>query len=234
VIELYAITEHPTPPLPPVKGLRAVPVDGLAAVCGPGAGDDGDVSPEALWRHEEVVEALMADRDLLPVRYGSRLADEAALARAVEERQEELRTALARVRGAVELSLRVVSGEVGRGVDPADEEAGEPDRAAAPAAGARPGAPPAGQGARYLRARARSDAAREEVVATVDRPLSILARASVKSRPRTALELLRAAYLVERGRVDLFTRTVARLQKESPELRLLCTGPWPPYSFAER
>ena len=74
MIELYAITDSAGPPLPDVAAaLRLVPFDGLAAICAPAS--DAEVSPETLWRHEEVVEALMAERDLLPVRYGTRLDD---------------------------------------------------------------------------------------------------------------------------------------------------------------
>jgi len=90
VIELYAITDNPGPPLPELAPeLRLVPFDGLAAVCTPAS--KAEVSPQTLWHHEEVVEALMADRDLLPVRYGTRLDDEAEVARAMEGRSEELR-----------------------------------------------------------------------------------------------------------------------------------------------
>jgi hypothetical protein len=46
-------------------------------------------------------------------------------------------------------------------------------------------------------------------------------------------ELLRAAYLVDRDAVGGFTARVDALQREHPELAVLCTGPWPPYSFAE-
>lgn len=106
MIELYAIAGHPGPPLPELAPLRAVPFDGLAVVCGPAA-EGEEITEEALWRHEEIVEALMSDRDLLPVRYGTRVADEAEAARAVAARREELRAALDHVRGAVELSLRV-------------------------------------------------------------------------------------------------------------------------------
>ena len=50
---------------------------------------------------------------------------------------------------------------------------------------------------------------------------------------RPAPELLRAAYLVEREAVEPFVARVRELQREHPALSLLCTGPWPPYSFAE-
>jgi Gas vesicle synthesis protein GvpL/GvpF len=205
VIDLFAITHHPGPPLPDVAPLRAVSSHGLAAVCAPAGAVD--VSPDALWRHEEVVEALMEDRDLLPVRYGTRLDDEAAAARALAQRHGDLARALERVRGAVELSLRVlVAGSQ-----------------ATPAGAAR-------SGADYLRAKAGSAA----TVRNLDEPLAALARATRERPGRTPAELVRMSYLVERHAVERFVGVVARLQEASPGLRLLCTGPWPPYSFCEQ
>jgi hypothetical protein len=218
VIELYAITDHPGPPLPDVAPLRAVPIDGLAGVCTPAS--EAEVSPEALWRHEEVVEALMADRDLLPVRFGTRLDDEAAVARALEERRDELAAALDRVRGAVELSVRAAAPDAPALSGPALPEA----------AG---GAPEPARGAEYLRERARAGAGQERTAKILHEPLSVLARASVEGTPRPP-ELFRAAYLVEHDVVERFAATVTRLESANPGLSLLCTGPWPPYSFAER
>lgn len=116
MIELYAIAGHPGPPLPELPSLRAVPFDGLAVVCGP-ASESEQVTAEALWRHEEIVEALMDDRDLLPVRYGTRVENEEEAVRAVEGRMPELRAALEHVSGAVELSLRVRGQKPGAQVD---------------------------------------------------------------------------------------------------------------------
>lgn len=211
MIELYAITDNPGPPLPDVaQPLELVPVDALAAVCTPAA--DPEMSAETLWQHEEVVEALMADRDLLPVRYGTRLEDERAVARAVEERRDELAAALERVRGAIELSVRVVApGTVPTTAIPAD----------------------ASSGAEYLRLRSRADASREHAARALHDPLSALSRASLEGRPRPP-ELFRAAYLVERDGVESFAAEVAALQEANAGLSILCTGPWPPYSFAER
>jgi Gas vesicle synthesis protein GvpL/GvpF len=209
VIDLYAVTDDPAPPLPAVAPLHAVTSHGLAVVCAPSV--EGHVSAETLWRHEEVVEALLEDRDLLPVRYGTRVDDDAAAVRVLDQRHDELLKALDRVRGAVELSVRVQS-------DPANDEA----RA------------PATSGAAYLRTRASSTAARESAERALHEPLSRLARSGVRRAPRSPREVLRAAYLVERDRVEAFTDEVARLQDANPDLRLLCTGPWPPYSFADQ
>jgi hypothetical protein len=209
VIELFAIAEYPGPPLPAIAPLRALRAGSLAAICAP-AQDDLEVTPEALWRHEEVVEALMEDRDLLPVRYGTIVDDDAAAVRALDARRDELAAALDRVRGAVELSVRAV--------------AGEPDGGDGEAAG----------GAGYLRAKMRSAAAQEQVTLSLHEPLAALARADMRRPPRPPSELLRAAYLIDRDAIGTFTRLVARLDDRHPGVQLLCTGPWPPYSFAEQ
>jgi hypothetical protein len=101
MIELLAITRADAPP--PPERLHAVPAAGLAAVVGPV--DRSQAMPDALWRHEELVQALMADRDVLPVRYGTRFADVQEAAQAVAAQCPTLAAALDRVQGAVELSV---------------------------------------------------------------------------------------------------------------------------------
>jgi hypothetical protein len=85
-------------------------------------------------------------------------------------------------------------------------------------------APPAESvsGTEYLRAR--SGRAR-----LVEEALSPLAR---DARVRLGREL-RAAYLVDRDAVEPFVARVRELQGEHDDLAILCTGPWPAYSFAE-
>ena len=103
MIELLAITRAPAPPPPP--RLRTLDAGGLAAVVGPVPGDD-ELTAQSLWRREELLESLMAERDVLPVRFGTRFASEEEAARAVTAQRESLFAALDRVRGAVELSVR--------------------------------------------------------------------------------------------------------------------------------
>src|SRR5207248_2424345 len=136
---------------------------------------------ESLWRHEEVVEALMSEGDVLPVRYGTRFADEEEAAQAVAERSAALSAALDRVQGAVELSVRALAAD--------------------------------------------GDAIRG--------PLRELARECAERPPQAPDEVLRAAYLVDRDAVDGFVARVAELQSAQPGAQILCTGPWPPYSFSE-
>jgi Gas vesicle synthesis protein GvpL/GvpF len=184
VIELYAIAQRPGPPLPDIAPLRELACGDLGAICG-AADDESEITEDALWRHERIVEAVMETRDLLPVRYGTRFArDEEALV-VVAARSGALKAALERVRGAVELSLRVRTRQPDVSVD-------------------------------------------------VHASMRPLARESMTRPPADEGELLRAAYLVERSRVPEVRDEVARLQHEHPELSLLLTGPWPPYSFVER
>ncbi len=189
MIELYAVTDHPGPPLPAVENaaLSAAGAGRLAAVWAPADDARPEVTIDGIRHHEAIVEALMADRDLLPMRYGTRVADVAAAARLLIERREELAGALGRVRGTVELAVRVAA---------ASDAASDPARA----------------------------------LATIHRPLAARARATT-CRPRAGGDLLRGAYLVDRDAVEAFARGVRELQAAHPDLRILCTGPWPPYSF---
>jgi len=76
--------------------------------------------------------------------------------------------------------------------------------------------PEASSGTEYMRARLEQ----ERTLAKIDEPLAQLSRASSER-----------AYLVPVDNAEAFRRAVHRLQVESPELTIVCTGPWPPYSF---
>jgi hypothetical protein len=197
VIELYAITDDPSPPDPP---LRAVRSDGLTALYAPA--ERRQLTAEVLWRHEEVVEALMEQRDLLPMRFGTLVEDDEAAVRALDERREELKTSLDRVRGAVELAVRAAA-------DPSSDGAGV-----------------GLSGIEYMRVKAH----RTEAAGLLHEPLAFLARENVV---QPGPELLRAAYLVDREAVESFVGLVRRLQATREDLHILCTGPWPPYSFVQ-
>lgn len=45
--------------------------------------------------------------------------------------------------------------------------------------------------------------------------------------------LLSLAYLVEREKLSSFEGAIREYEARRPGLKLLCTGPWPPYSFAD-
>jgi hypothetical protein len=209
VIQLYAITDHPGPPLPDLDSLELIPQGELAAVCAPAP--EGEVTTEMLWEHERVVERLMDGRDLLPVRYGTRVPDAEAAARALEANHDRLVESLAFVRGAVEVSVRVLGD-------------GRPS--------ATPDTP--ATGAAYMRARAKHLAAEDDVRQAIHEPLAALARAASIRPAGLPGELMYAAYLVSQDQVPSLTTTVEELQQAHPGWQITCTGPWPPYSFVTR
>ena len=87
-------------------------------------------------------------------------------------------------------------------------------------------------GTSYLRERLELRQSARRVASELD-PLTTLARSSRRTlSPAPHLPVL-DAYLVERDRVDEFVAMVAQLDDHLDEVELTCTGPWPPYSFAE-
>jgi hypothetical protein len=192
--------------------LRVVAADGLAAV----VSDRGDaqltVSEDALWAHERIVERLMEERAVLPMRFGSVLAGDDAVEAMLSSRRAELTEGLHRVRGAVELGVRIAW----------DEDAGgrPPDAAAGP-------------GTAYLMGLARGRRRAGELAERVDRCVTGLARARVQRLLAASSLPVSAAYLVDRANVDAFRARIAELGSELSGMDVVCTGPWPPYSFAE-
>lgn len=79
----------------------------------------------------------------------------------------------------------------------------------------------------------RSYLMRRQKAARLHDMLAVLAVAACRRPERAADELLRGSYLVERPALETFSAAVETLQREHPEASLVCTGPWPAYSFVE-
>jgi hypothetical protein len=227
---LYAITDRPEAALPVLSGVENAPVfqlgyRDLAAVASRTASCDVPATETHLWQHEAVVEALMADRTALPVRFGSVLPGEAALWDALAAVHAELVAALGRVRGRVEVGVRVLwddGCQPATSRDESEQTSGQP----------------AGSGRFYLMARLeqeqRSQAGRQRAESMANRihaPLARLAAANTRQVLATPHLLLTAAYLIEKDRLEAFESEVRALGAAYPALHLLATGPWPPYSF---
>jgi hypothetical protein len=172
---------------------------------------------DALWVHERVVERLMADRAVLPMRFGTKLEHDEALREVLAARQHEFLATLEQVRGRVELSVRAM-GPLGA-ASPAPEPATHRS------------APVATTGREYLEAKLRNGLQVEREAAALHEPLAKLAVGARRQAPRAPEEKLRASYLVETATVAQFRGMVERLQRTHPGVAILCTGPWPPYSF---
>jgi hypothetical protein len=110
VIHVYGVVEQ-LRELPPLTGLEGAPlerrrVDELDLVVSDVAG--ADVTQEAVLRHAQVVEGLMSRSEaVLPAQFGLPFGDEGELASAIRTKAGELSRGLDRVRGCVELGLRI-------------------------------------------------------------------------------------------------------------------------------
>jgi hypothetical protein len=220
VIWVYGICDRPELPPPRRRGLAQAPLEGvregdLLAVISRHTHAPGEPALDALWVHERVVERIMADRAVLPMRFGSRVADEDALREALAARQQEFHGTLQRVRGRVEVSVRAM------------QQGGEQASAPEPLASR----PPATSGREYLAAKLRDGRRTEREASALHDPLAGLAFDAVRQPARGPDELLRASYLIDAPVLARFRGTVERLQRTHPAIAILCTGPWPPYSF---
>jgi hypothetical protein len=221
MIWAYAICDLPDLPLPRRRGLAHAPLEAvragdLVAVVSRHTQPPGEPAVDALWAHERVVERLMVNRTVLPLRFGTKLPDVEAMRSVLVARADEFLAGLARVRGRVEIGVRAIS-------------KGSPNgrMEEMPAV---PASPPA-SGREYLFEKLTRGRRHEREAAALHEPLAALAVASRRSALQSDDEVLRAAYLVERATVARFRATVERLQQGLPETAVLCTGPWPPYSF---
>jgi hypothetical protein len=211
MIHVYAFVDEldRLPALPGATGepLATQALDGITAVVGEIA-EPLPQTAEGAVAHDVVVEALLEHaRSVLPARLGQPFADRAALVAATNENVPSLRRTLARVRGCVEIGVRV------SGREPAARE-------------------PAVDGTAYMRQLAAARATRQELADEVQallRPLAVDSRVDERHDPAT---LFRAAYLVRRDDAAELARRVRRFAARRPELTTVCTGPWAPYSFA--
>jgi gas vesicle protein GvpL/GvpF len=211
MIHLYGVTQD-LEELPALAGLDGSPlerwrIEGLDLVVSRVELDRPEVSQDAVLRHAEVVEELLTrSRSVLPAQFGRAFADEEELSKAVRTKATDLRRSLTRVSGCVEFGLRVV----GSGTSDV-------------------GARDDGSGRSYMRARLAESKERDRVSQKLHEPLAQLSRESVRF---SGGELLVAAYLVPVAEAAVFGQQVRGLEAAHPELTVVCTGPWPPYSFA--
>jgi Gas vesicle synthesis protein GvpL/GvpF len=181
--------------------------------------------------HEDVLEAAAAVTAVVPLRFGTIYRSRNHVVRMLGERGEELSATLERVRGHVELGVKVW-------VDPDafERTLAAPEESAA-----------GGEGAAYLQQRqlegkrARELAARYvEIAEDAHTRLGALAVEAVANRPqpreltgRSERMLLNGAYLVPDGDERLrgeIERLAAEHASHCVEYEL--TGPWPPHNFA--
>jgi hypothetical protein len=209
VIYVYAIAERGPGVPPPLAPLRTLNHARLAGIYG-APPDELAPTIERLREHERVVEELMAERPLLPLRFGSVMPDESELRDLLAARQSEFEAALARVRGHVELGVRASAG-------------GPRGTSSAADGGAAAELPGSAYLSRKLAAKRLAQQLHDALAPAADDAHFRMGRDDGYA----------GAYLVERAAVHEFCSRVDELRVEHPGLEIALTGPWPPYSFTE-
>jgi gas vesicle protein GvpL/GvpF len=191
-------------------GLQQQPLRGVYAGQLVAIVSDHDEPPpravDTLWEYEQIVERVADGHAMVPARFGSVLADDAAVLEMLHAKHETLLAALRHTRGAVELALRATWHQ--------------------------PPEPESQTGAGYMRVRLELRSRAREVAGELV-PLDKLSRTSRCELPAGPQQPLRCAYLVDRELVQDFTASVRQLDHQLCGVELVCTGPWPPYSFVE-
>ena len=207
--------------------VRVLALGALAAVVSEPGEEAVAVNEENLLAHNRVNAAALAVTTPLPCRFGTRAAP-ARFAEYVSANASALASALARVRGCVEMSVKLMDKAPGSAQKRTVESEAEGLVSAA------------GAGTAFLLKKRREilgeEGARrraEEAAAWLASGVGALAReADARVSPPEAI-FVRAAHLVEREQVADYRAQLRALAAERRDLRLLTSGPWPPYSFSE-
>ena len=183
-------------------------------------GERPPVSAEAVQAHNRVVEVAVTEEVTpVPLRFGQWLEDAVKLGAAVRERDREYASLLEHFAGCLEFGLRLV--------DPDDAVEAQEVRSH-PATGTE-----------YMHAlrdssklAERKQAEVEAIGAAVRELLGDIVRDERVEPAQTRHAVLTMSHLVAREHFDEYRERARRVRTMFPALRLLLTGPWPPYSFA--
>jgi hypothetical protein len=239
---LYCILRQPRPPRLKTRtlvGVAGQPVmlvgnRGLGAVISP-LGPAGLAAriPEIL-AYERVVESFHQAGTVIPLRYGCVAADPAQAVHLLEERRWQYLSLLQDLEGCVEMGLRLLLPAAAGAAETARELSGQRAVAASPDRGSF--SPPDGQS--YLAAQRERYAARDReawggalLPDKVCRALADTFKRHRRESQRLGDSLLVSLYfLVPRTRLPLFRQHFRQISA-GESLRLMLSGPWPPYNF---
>jgi hypothetical protein len=198
--------------------VRLLQIDELAVLVTDFNADTIAVTRENALDHAAVVRSVLDRTTPLPFRFGT-LVTEQQLRSYISARKPALQTRFAHVRGCVEMSVKVIRelsdeiktqsrDEITTGTSFLEEKRRE-----------------------ILGSEQKTAEAREIETWLHEQVGGLIRDEQVTIRPSEKL-VLAAAHLVERDKIGQYKEKTAAARKNRPELHLLFSGPWPPYSFA--
>jgi hypothetical protein len=197
--------------------LRTISAGGIEAIVGT-VPRPAKPTEAALRAHDRVLRELADGAPaILPVRFGTYFEDAGELELILRARQDTFRRALRAVRGRAQMTLRVAHPPVGN-----------PLRADAPPSGSP--LQDGSTGTAFLQARAAA-AAQARAIPGFDPVRAAVRRWVRDERVEKHGRVASVYHLIPRGSVDAYRRGVMRAA-EAAGLRVLVSGPFPPYAFA--
>ncbi|MBI3333418.1 MAG: GvpL/GvpF family gas vesicle protein [Candidatus Omnitrophica bacterium] len=185
-----------------------------------------------LAAHQAVVEKVMEDHTVVPVKFGTTARDEAEVRRILERGYSQLKATLEAIEGEIELDLVAQWKDLNSMFRQIGEEAEIQRQKAAIAV--RPVQETTEERIRIGRmVKARLDQMRGERAAEIVEALNPLVRDICPHALLDDRMILNTAFLVDRAKEKEFSETLERLNgpyTDSVDFR--CVGPLPPYSFA--
>ncbi|MCX6054971.1 MAG: GvpL/GvpF family gas vesicle protein [Chloroflexi bacterium] len=235
MIYLYAIIDRPGLVFPSLSGLENAPVSQLVVgkIAGVFASLPSGITPtsltvdeENLWKHESVLEVLMLDHSLLPLRYGTFFENTSELLDLLEKKYDRFAADLLRVEGCVELSLHLKYPEETLLQSVLPESSQEILQK------------PTINGKEYMQTlmnKRNQENATQLKLTTEFRDLleklNLMVIESTQSITLDPLPNLKAAFLIHKKNLPDFQQEVETLSNSRKDLKFALTGPWPPYSF---
>ena len=212
---LNCICQEDVDELPQELGIRIVKSHGLAAVVSRVEEPIAGPSISSLLAFEKVVEAIHARHTVVPMRYGCLIESEKHVVQLLDDHRQEYEALLIRLRDMTEMGIRLLWPA---SVVPTVSHSKSP-------------------GATYLaslRNRYNHDTPAAEEVLLADRIVAPFVHCSTEQRREVSSSdqgrLLSLSFLMPKIRVGEFRNMVRDI---APPLgvKLLMSGPWPPYNF---
>lgn len=220
---------------PSLSGVGRSPVRYLseAGLCAAVSRVEGGAVPQDIREvlaYENVMESLHRDRGLIPFRYGARFQTERGILGHLEENKIRYQALLKDLNDCVEMGVSLLFDFAASDPQHANEK-----KVDAPT--------PRSPGLAYLAARRQAFTQddsflrrQERISEKICRSLAGLYLRSRKETPKESNQLgqlgLSLHFLLHRNSMGAFREAFRRIQKEK-NIKLLLSGPWPPYNFVD-
>jgi len=183
----------------------------------------------AVLEHEAVVEKLMANLTVLPVRFGTIIDGRDSLLSMIQSYYKDFKDNLARLHNKLEFGIKVIW--------PADKIKGNIIKALKKGKQKDP-EPNSSQSKKFMTEKFEKYKIDKEFQAKADKCIKVMdiffskfAAEKKLGKLKTENLLLDAVYLVEKSEEGNFREAFEHIKSGQPSLKYLFSGPWPAYNF---